>query len=193
MGRFLIVYSHSNPRSYTAAVLSAVQEGLHSKGHSIDVLDLYKEKFDPVLIVDETHRRRDLCRDPATESFRSRIRDADHLVFIYPVWWHGFPAVLKGFIDRVFASEFVYSFKSRPGALMPEGLMGEKRITCFYTLDAPALVALLDPGWFAAKLGIFRYCGFKHVRRFYQSGVKHLDEHKRRKWIEKCRELASAL
>ena len=158
---YLIIYCHSNPKSFTKAIFDAIQKSLIEKNESVTVIDLYADNFNPVLIVDDTHRRRDIYTDEYTLRYRKLIQEADHLVFIYPVWWHGFPAILKGFIDRVFCSDFVYSFKGKSkGAVFPNGLMRNKKISCFYTLDAPFFIALLDPGWFAIKYGLFRYCWF---------------------------------
>ncbi len=191
---YLLIYSHSNPKSYTKAVLESILNSLNTRNVKVNVLDLYKEKLNPVLLVDNEHRRRDLHIDPETTVYRKMIEEADHLVFIYPVWWHGFPAILKGFIDRVIASDFVYSFKgTKKGSLFPIGLMKDKKISCFYTLDAPFLVALFDPGWLAIKFGLFRYAGFKHVKRFYRSGLKHLTEQQRKDWLIKCSEIAKLL
>ncbi|HMV44627.1 MAG TPA: NAD(P)H-dependent oxidoreductase [Leptospiraceae bacterium] len=187
---YLLIYAHSNPKSFTNAVYQSVYAELSLKGASIQVIDLYKDKFNPILYVDENHRRRDLFKDPETLIYRNKIERADHLIFIYPVWWHGFPAILKGFIDRVISSEFAYSFKNKnKDALFPEGLLSDKKISCFYTLDAPSLVAFLDPGWLSIKYTIFKYCGFKQVERYYLSNLKHLDDKKRREWLLKCRKI----
>jgi len=53
----------------------------------------------------------DLHKDPEMAKYRDLITWADHLIFIFPIWWSGMPAILKGFIDRVFAADFAYSYK----------------------------------------------------------------------------------
>ncbi|TGK50542.1 flavodoxin family protein [Leptospira kanakyensis] len=187
----LIIYSHSNPKSFTKAVLDSILNSLIEKSEIVSLIDLYSDKFNPVLVVDDYNRRRDICNDKYTLKYRNLINEADHLIFIYPVWWHGFPAILKGFIDRVFASDFIYSFKNKKkGALFPEGLMKNKKISCFYTLDAPSIVAYFDPGWLAIKYGLFRYCGFKRVNRYYKSGLKHCDQEQKNQWLLKCAEIS---
>ncbi|RHX84339.1 NAD(P)H-dependent oxidoreductase [Leptospira stimsonii] len=192
--KFLLIYCHSNPKSFTKVVFDAILDTLVSLKASVQVVDLYGEKFDPVLMVDDAHRRRDLCSDPSTKKYRDMISEANHIVFIYPVWWHGFPAMLKGFIDRVITSDFVYSFKNRSkGSILPEGLMRNKKISCFYSLDAPYPIAMIDPGWLAIKYGLFRYCGFRHVKRYFRHNLKHLSENERAEWIQECRRIASNL
>ena len=59
---------------------------------------------------DDTHKRRDLSTVPDMEKYRNLITWADQIIFIYPIWWSGMPAMLKGFIDRVFTAGFAYSY-----------------------------------------------------------------------------------
>ncbi len=100
--KILIIYAHPNHNSFNGAILKQVQANL-DRNHEVTLLDLYAEKFNPVLSFDEDHRRRDLEKDPETQTYRELITWADHLIFIFPIWWSGMPAILKGFIDRVFA------------------------------------------------------------------------------------------
>lgn len=111
----LIIYSHPNDKSYNASILETVKENLSSK-HELKILDLYKEKFDPILRFDTTHRRRDLAHDVAMKDYRDLITWADQLIFIFPTWWSGMPAILKGFIERVFVAGFAY--ENTPRGLM---------------------------------------------------------------------------
>ena len=106
----LIIYTHPSPTGFNAAILKEVQSNLSTK-HEVKTLDLYAENFDPILRFDQEHRRRDLHKDPEMAKYRDLITWADHLIFIFPIWWSGMPAILKGFIDRVFAADFAYSYK----------------------------------------------------------------------------------
>lgn len=108
-----VLYAYPNDNGYNHAILNSVMQGLEDNParHSVTVVDLYKENFDPVLRFDENHLRRNLNIDPDTERYRRIITDADLLVFIYPIWWSGMPAILKGFIDRVFSKGFAYVYR----------------------------------------------------------------------------------
>lgn len=193
-GRVLVVYCHPNPKSFTHAVLEAVCAGLKAAGTSYDVVDLHAEHFDPVLVVDETRRRRDLGTVDETRRHRELVASAQTLVFVYPVWWGGFPAMLKGFIDRVFVSGLTYSFQQRPrDAVFPEGLMRGHAAHFFYTLDSPALVAWLDPGWLSNVFTVFRYCGFSPVKRHYLARLKLTTQAQREEWLAEVKERAEAL
>lgn len=190
----LVVYCHPNPKSFTHAVLDSVLAGLRASGCAFEVIDLYAEQFDPVLIVDETRRRRDLDTVEATRAYREKLGAASSFVFVYPVWWGGFPAMLKGFIDRVFVSGLTYSFRGRPkDAVFPQGLMRGRAAHFFYTLDSPGVVAWLDPGWFSNLFTVFRYCGFSPVRRHYLARLKRTTLAQREEWLAEARERAEQL
>lgn len=70
----------------------------------MQVLDLHADGFEPVLVVNEEHRRRDLDKVEATRAYREQLAWCDAMIFVYPVWWGGFPAMLKGYVDRTFVS-----------------------------------------------------------------------------------------
>lgn len=190
----LVVYCHSNPKSFTRAVLDEALEGLRETDCAVELVDLYAERFDPVLVVDETHRRRDLDKVESTQKYRDQLARCDAVVFVYPVWWGGFPAMLKGYIDRVFVSGLAYSFRGRPAdAVLPDGLMRGKQAHFFYTLDSPSLVALVDPGWFSNYFTVFRYCGFSVVRRYYLARLKRTSPEQRARWLASVRGSAAGI
>lgn len=184
MRKALVVYCHPNPKSYTHAVLEAVEAGLRSGGATVARVDLHAEGFDPTLIVNEEHRRRDLDKVEATRRYRELLAGCDLLVLVYPVWWGGFPAMLKGFIDRVLVSGLAYSFQGRPkDAVFPQGLMRDKDAHLFYTLDSPWLVAWLDPGFWSSYFTVLKYCGFRTVQRHYLARLKLTTPAQRAAWL----------
>ena len=88
--KVLIVYAYPNHQGLNAQILARVQAGLEGR-HEVKTLDLYlehKEKgFDPCLVFDQDHQRRDLDKDPQMAPYRDLVTWADHLIFIYPIWW----------------------------------------------------------------------------------------------------------
>jgi NAD(P)H dehydrogenase (quinone) len=108
--KVLVVYTHPSPSSYTASVLTRILAGLEAAGHDVDVLDLYAIGFDPMLRAEERFRSGD---DPATspmvQSHIALVRAASAVVFVHPTWWSGPPAMLKGWIDRVFVADVAYT------------------------------------------------------------------------------------
>lgn len=116
--RVLVLYAHPNPESFGAALHSATVDGLRRAGHEVDDCDLYGEGFDPVLSRDERVGYHDLARNQTNvEGYVQRVQRADALVLCYPVWNFGFPAILKGFFDRVFLPGV--SFKLVDGRVQP--------------------------------------------------------------------------
>lgn len=194
MRRVLVVYCHPNPRSYTHAVFEQVMAGLGEGACEVRAIDLYAEGFDPVLVVNEQHRRRDLDQVAYTATHRELIAWCHAMVFVYPVWWGGFPAMLKGYLDRTFVSGLTYSFADRPKtAVLPTGLMRGKEAHFFYTLDSPAIVAWIDPGWLANYFTVFKYCGFSVVRRYYLARLKLTSPAQRERWLASVRHQAGRI
>lgn len=101
--RVLVLYAHPNPESFVAALHRTVVETLRRAGHEVDDCDLYAEGFDPVLTYEERvgYLAIPENRKPV-ESYVQRLERAEALVLVFPVWNFGFPAILKGFLDRVF-------------------------------------------------------------------------------------------
>jgi NAD(P)H dehydrogenase (quinone) len=121
----LFVYAHPEPASFTAALKDAGVAALRQAGHSVEVSDLYAEAFNPVagrhdfLTVanaerfhyqteqGHAHEAQRFASDLARE--QQRFLKADLVVWIYPIWWGGMPAILKGWFDRVLAFGFAYA------------------------------------------------------------------------------------
>lgn len=101
--RILVLYAHPNPDSYCAALHGKVVAALTHAGHEVDDCDLYAEGFDPVLTYEERIAYLDVPQNRgAVESYVRRLERAEGIVLVFPVWNFGFPAILKGFFDRVF-------------------------------------------------------------------------------------------
>ena len=168
----LIIYAHPNDKSYNASILETVKENLSSK-HELKILDLYKEKFDPVLRFDTTHRRRDLAHDVAMKDYRDLITWADQLIFIFPTWWSGMPAILKGFIERVFVAGFAYENTPR---------------------NTPKIVLPLVQDYSKVlKFQVLTPCGIKPVKVTQVSPVEYMSDHKRKEVLKKIAKLARRL
>jgi NAD(P)H dehydrogenase (quinone) len=101
--KVLVVYCHPNPESYGAALHQAVVEALAAAGHEVDDLDLYGEGFDPVMSRTERAGYHDLQTNVVpVADYVDRLRAAEALVLVFPVWNFGLPAMMKGYFDRVF-------------------------------------------------------------------------------------------
>ena len=110
--RFLLVFAHpDNEKSHNAMVLREVRSFLDSLKAEYSVIDLYADKFDPLMPHDEWARE---GLGAEVKKYQKMIKESDRLIFIYPVWWYNSPAIMKGFFDRVFTSGFAYNFRKEP-------------------------------------------------------------------------------
>ena len=116
--RVLVLYAHPVETSYNAALHQATVAALKARGHEVDDCDLYAEGFNPVLSRQERLDYHDeaICTKPV-QQYVDRLRAAEALVLSTPVWNYGYPAILKGFLDRVFLPGV--SFKLIDGKVAP--------------------------------------------------------------------------
>ena len=103
MSKIFIVYGHYSDQSFNAAIRDTFIETAKQQGHSIDCVDLYKENFDPVFRGEEP--------DKTVIDHRERIKKSDTIVLIAPIWNFRMPAILEGWIDKVLAPPFAFTFK----------------------------------------------------------------------------------
>lgn len=172
--RVLIVYTHPNHNSLNHAFLQQVVRGCEENPQvtAITVLDLYEEHFDPVLVFNQTKRRRDMFRDPKLAQYREQLQEADKIVFVYPIWWGRPPAMLLGYIDQLFAAGFAYRDN---GKLLPEGLLRGKSAVCVSTMKGPTHYPLLwlhNAHQVLMKKALFQYVGIRRVKFFEFGGME---------------------
>lgn len=118
--RVLVVYCHPVPESFCAAVLDVALETIKAKGCEARVIDLYAERFDPVMSVDERRTYNERApEDPALEAHIAHLAWAEAILFIYPTWWYGLPAMLKGWLDRVWAKDVAFALPESSGRITP--------------------------------------------------------------------------
>lgn len=179
----LLVYAHPNHASLNYAFLQAVKEGIKYNPaiSEIDTIDLYAEDFDPILVFHEKKRRRDMHTDPNFEMYREKIKRADLLVFIYPIFWGRPPAMLLGFIDQNFSANFAY----RHEGLLPEGLLKGKQAVCVSTMKGPVLYSRFYLGnahKILMKRALFRFVGIRKVK-IYEFGGMEKKNGKQKKYL----------
>ncbi|MCL2012436.1 MAG: NAD(P)H-dependent oxidoreductase [Cystobacterineae bacterium] len=181
-----MVLAYPNKEGFCYAAFESLKKGLEAAGHEIRISDLYQENFNPVLVFNENKLRRNLQHDPEVQAYREAILWAEHLVFVFPIWWSGMPAILKGFIDRVFAKGFAYEYA---GSSKMTGLLKNKTAWIVNMQDAPGIVRFLpfiihDYGW-VLKKQILRSCGFKKVQHFSIFSMLSSTPEKRSQWLKK--------
>ncbi|EKN65635.1 quinone family NAD(P)H dehydrogenase [Neobacillus bataviensis LMG 21833] len=184
--KILVIYTHPNHQSLCYAFLQKVLKGSHENPNikDIQVLDLYEEGFNPLLVFNEHKRRRDMYRDPHLEKYRQQISWADKIVFVYPIWWGRPPAMMLGYIDQLFAANFAYKDKK---GLLPEGLLKGKSVVCVSTMKGPANYPLLwlnNSHKILMKKALFSFVGINQVK-FFEFGNMESPKGKQTKKLEK--------
>ncbi|HNX16608.1 MAG TPA: NAD(P)H-dependent oxidoreductase [Bacilli bacterium] len=106
---YLIIYAHPYEKSFNHAVLNALVQNLEDSHQNYEVIDLYKDHFNPAYDLEELRLfGSGQTADPLVKKYQDMIKKAERLVFIFPVWWSDLPAIVKGFIDKVMKKEFAY-------------------------------------------------------------------------------------
>jgi NAD(P)H dehydrogenase (quinone) len=208
----LVVYAHPEPTSFSAALEEVTVRTLGAAGHKVEVSDLYAERFDPVA------GRHDFvgAADPArfhyqTEQLaaagrsgfasdiareQARLLRADLLVLIFPLWWGGVPAILKGWIDRVCAYGVAYA----DGKRFEQGyFVGRRAVIALTTggtrerFSPEGVYGEISAVLYAVRRCILEYLGFEVMEPFVAYAAPRVDDAARaeylRQWEHRLREI----
>jgi len=184
--KHLIIYCHFNPDSFTKAVTDKLLDSAKAKGQEIKIIDLYSDQFDPVL------KASDMLPDTETPknilAYQELIKWADHYSVVYPLWWGQMPAILKGFIDRVFANGVAFQY----GPEGPKGLLSGRSARLIINTGTPDAY-YAQSGMHAAQVrvndaGVFGFCGIDTQITFFGDVAMGSDE-LRKTYLEKVPDL----
>ncbi|MEN6319267.1 MAG: NAD(P)H-dependent oxidoreductase [Syntrophaceae bacterium] len=163
----VVIVAHPNTLSFNRAIAETVIQKLRRNGHSVCFHDLYTEGFDPILPDEEISK--DAYRHPVIEMHCAEAASADGFVIVHPNWWGQPPAILKGWVDRVFQPGVAYEFlEGDSGEGIPRGLLKADTAIVFNTSNTPKdreINVFGDPLETLWKNCIFELCG---VNRFYR-------------------------
>ncbi|MDB5931527.1 MAG: ycaK [Polaromonas sp.] len=183
--RVLVVLGHNRTASLCGALAGAFAEGARQAGVEVRRLDLATLDFDPYVHSESPRQQR---FEPDLLRARDLIHWAEHLVFVYPTWWGGTPALLKGFLDRVFTEGF--SFATCEGGTGYQGLLGGRSAQLITTMDTPPLVHRFiyrQPGRNALARATLGFCGVGPVRSLVFGSVKNASPAQRLQWLLQAR------
>jgi NAD(P)H dehydrogenase (quinone) len=192
--KVVIVFNHPYEGSFCNAILTSVSEGLKKSKNEIDLIHLDNDEFDPVM------RSKDLEAfakakskssssiqwvDPKVIDYKQRLEDAEHLVFIFPIWWELMPAMTKGFIDKVIFPGIAYDY-SETGLGMISKMKKLKGLTIITTMNTPSFFYWVIFGNAIKRAmitGTFWKIGVKNRKWISLNRVKFVSENKRKKWL----------
>lgn len=129
--RALLVYCHPDPGSFSAALRKAAEAALEARGHDVRVLDLYAGGFQPVLTREEraVYLTAPSVIEASVQEHVDGLRWAEHLLFVFPIWFYGPPAMLKGWLERVWLPGVAFLPPQRKGSPAVPGLRHIRRLT----------------------------------------------------------------
>ena len=190
----LIVFAHPEPKSFNGALFDTAAATLTAAGHTVVTSDLYRMDFDPRSSranfieqkdpdyfkpqVEERHATETHGFAPALEAEIRKVEAADVVIFQFPLWWFGLPAILKGWVDRVFAMGRAYG----SGRIYENGPFRGKRAMLSLTTGGfeGDILGILRP----IHRGIFQFTGFSVLAPAIHYGPVRVGESRRREWLD---------
>ena len=210
--RVFIVHAHHEPSSFNHAMTQTAVSALTDAGHDVQVSDLYAMGFDPVsdrrnfVTVADSEKLSQQTEEayasayqgyaPELQAEMDKLLWCDVLIFQFPIWWLGFPAILKGWVDRVFAVGRAYG----GGKWFDGGVLVGKRAMCSLTVGGPEAVytdsgiyGSLESILYPIHRGIFGFTGFTVIEPFVVYAPKRLTEAERQVCLDRYRERVLSL
>ena len=188
MKNVVVINGHPDRESFNFALTEAFVSGIDQTKWAVTCIHLCDLEFDPILRYGYRKRTE---MEPDLVHALEKIKAADHLVWFFPMWWYGLPALMKGFIDRVFLPGIAFQFEG--GKPFPKKLFSGKSAHVFITSDTPRWYDWLvmgSPTIKQFKKGTLEFCGIRPVRVTYIAVIKNSTEAFRAKWLEKVKDMA---
>ncbi|MFY0989498.1 NAD(P)H-dependent oxidoreductase [Halomonas sp. C05BenzN] len=183
--RVLVILGHPRSDSLCGGLADAFCEGARAAGVQLRRVNLATLEFDPHV---RTPSPNDQPLEDDLRLAQEFVAWADHLVFVYPTWWGGAPALLKGFLDRIMAPGF--AFRTCEGGIGYQGLLAGRSAQLITTMDTPPLIHRLlyrEPGRNALARATLGFCGIRPVRSLVFGSVKDASSTQRQAWLARAR------
>ena len=182
--RILVILGHPTNDSFCGALANSYVEGAKAAGNEVQLISLGTLSFDPVL-----HKGYATIQElePDLVTAKTAITWAQHIVFVYPIWWGAMPALLKGFFDRVFLPGF--AFKYRDGSVFWDRLLSGRSAHLIVTMDTPPWYfrwVYRMPGHNQMKRTILEFRGIKPVTVSSIGPIKGSSQQRREKWLSQA-------
>lgn len=181
--KIVLLVAHSVAGSLNLALAEHYAETAQAAGHRVKILWLDQLTFDPIL--HQGYRQKQPL-EPDLLAAQQTIQWADHLVFVFPVWWGSVPAVLKGFLDRVFLPGF--AFRYQQGKVFPVQLLKGRTAQLLVTTDTPPWFFrwfYRAPAIHQMKKTTLELCGVRPVKVLLMGPVLNSTDKQRQKWLQR--------
>jgi putative NADPH-quinone reductase len=189
--RLLFIHAHPVPESFSTALLSAALETARAQGHDARLIDLHAEGFNPVMSADE---RRGYTEDvpipPDLVHHVEALQWAEGLILVYPTWWYAQPAILKGWMDRVWRPGIAFTLHEEGQRLRP-ALANIRLIGVITTFGSPWWFWTFLMGAPGRKIVLrgLRFCTHAKTRTFWLGlhGIEETTDLSRRRYVDRVR------
>jgi NAD(P)H dehydrogenase (quinone) len=191
MKKILIINGHPDKQSLCSELAIKYKKGADLAGAECKLVNLADLEFNPSL--SNGYRKRTEL-EPDLLMMQQEILKAEHIVLVYPNWWGTYPALLKGFLDRILLPGFAFSY--RENSVLTNKLLKGKTARLVVTMDSPSWyysLFLNSPGHTTMKKGILGFCGIKPVKVTSFGPVRNSAENKRKEWMQKVELLGKQL
>lgn len=193
--RVLVVYCHPDPGSFVAAARDRALAGLDRAGHEVRLTDLYGDDFEPAMSAAERLSHAEPGVQPELRSYADDLAWAQAIVLVYPTWWSGQPAMLKGWIDRVWVAGVAWELP--PGANVLRPLLSDvRRIVVVTTHGSSKLINALqgEPGKRTVTRSIRTMCS-KRTRTTWCAlyGLDSASESRRQEFLDRVEHTLATL
>lgn len=191
--KILVVLGHPSRESFNFAIAETAVQTLHDQGHEVYYHDLYREQFDSALPKEEILKSAEI--DPVVAGYCRELALADGVIIVHPNWWGQPPAILKGWIDRVFRPGVAYEFLEHDsGEGVPVGLLKARTALVLNTTNTQIereLDVFGDPLETIWKNCIFGLCGVSDFYRKSFGIIVTSTPEQRKFWLNEVRDLVS--
>ncbi|HNQ68615.1 MAG TPA: NAD(P)H-dependent oxidoreductase [Bacteroidales bacterium] len=190
--RALIIYANYKEPSFTSSIRDEIAETFHNNGHEVVVRDLYEIKFNPVLSKKDLESIANEVHPIDIMNEQKFIQWADIICFVYPIWWSGMPAILKGYIERVFVMGYAFEFKG--DEVIP--LLKNKKVAIFNTTSSKNVYKndkSLEALNIITQDCIFGFCGMEVVEHKYFKAIIDASEKEKSKIFDEVKNIAVKL
>lgn len=191
MKHVLIINGHPDKESFNFALTQAYVEGAKHANAQLTQLNLADLDFNPNLKYGYRQRTE---LEPDLLDAIEKIKKANHIVWVFPMWWYGSPALLKGFIDRTFLPGITY--EPIEGKPFPKKLLKGKTARIIITADTPKwydFLIMKSPAINQFKKGTLAFCGIAPVKVTYIAPIKNSSAKSREQWLKKVATLGEKL
>lgn len=179
----LILFAHPNPKSFGCALFNTLKDFSERKGNNVTVRNLYETNFNPVLSAEELAAPEGASAPADVAREQACIREADHITFIYPVWWGGMPAVMKGYLDRVLSYGFAYVYEEAGARGLLTGKKGSVICTTGFSNEEYKKLGMHDALRLIGDEVIFNFCGIEPVKHLFFGNIAGVSQETRENWL----------